>query len=293
MIYQVINIVAPLFIIVSVGYVYALRAKPAMGITNKLIMDIFMPALILSVMVRDDFHASQYLYLMLGGALVILGSGIVAYFVSRVVNIPWRAFVPPAMFSNWANLGIPLYVLTLGDQALGAGVMLVVVGNILCFTIGVQIYSGTLSFADLVKTPILIAVVAGGLVNILDVPLADSLVKSIQMLGQVVIPLMLFSLGVRLTRVSWSDSRAGIIMGIFCPVVGVPLAWLLSMWLPLSEFHQTILILFGVLPPAVINFMLAEQYGNEPEKVASMVLIGNFMAIISIPLLLAVLLSTS
>ena len=52
MIAQVFEIVAPLFFIVCVGYLYGSRAKPAMGVANRLVMDIFMPALIFHVMVQ-------------------------------------------------------------------------------------------------------------------------------------------------------------------------------------------------------------------------------------------------
>jgi len=264
-----------------------------MRITNQLIMDVFMPALIFSVMIRDDFFPSQYLNLMLGSGLIMLGSGALAFVLARLLGFAWRSFVPPAMFSNWANLGIPLYVFTLGDAALGGGVMLVVVGNVLCFTIGTYIYSGKLSGFDVLRTPIIAAVIIGGLINALNISVPDLVAKPITMLGQVAIPLMLFSLGVRLTHVSRSDSYVGLVMGIFCPLVGVSLALLISSVLPLSELHRNILILFGVLPPAVINFMLAEQYQNHPEKVASMVLIGNLMALISIPLVLVLVLSGS
>ena len=112
------------------------------------------------------------------------------------------------------------------------------------------------------------------------------------MLGKVAIPLMLFSLGVRLTRVSWGDYRVGLAMAIFCPVVGVSLAILFVQILPLSVLHQNILILFGVLPPAVINFMLAEQYNSDPDKVASMVIIGNLVSLVSIPAVLYFVLSS-
>ena len=44
------------------------------------------------------------------------------------------------------------------------------------------------------------------------------------------------------------------------------------------------LLLFGCLPPAVLNFMVAEQYNQEPGKVASIVLIGNLMAVLFVPL---------
>ena len=80
-------------------------------------------------------------------------------------------------------------------------------------------------------------------------------------------------------------------MALFCPLVGVSLALLLIQFVPLSSTHQSILILFGALPPAVINFMLAEQYDCEPDAVASMVLIANLAALLSLPLVLYFLLS--
>lgn len=286
MINQVFSIVAPLFTIAAVGYFYGSRVRPEMRITNQLIMDIFMPALIFHVMIQDDFFPRQYINLMFAGVLLMLLSGAAAFILSSVLGFSWRAFIPSAMFSNWANLGLPLYVFALGDQALGAGVMLVVVGNLLCFTFGTYIYSGRLSGLEVLKTPIIVAVMLGGAMNAAGLSLPRAIDRPIEMLGQVAIPLMLFSLGVRLTRVTWHDSKAGLIMAAFCPIVGVGLAVLLCQLVSLSALHQSILILFGALPPAVINFMLAEQHNRDPESVASMVLIGNIASVVSLPLAL-------
>ncbi|MDB4511851.1 AEC family transporter [Arenicella sp.] len=290
---QVFAIVAPLFLIVCVGYLYGSRAQPAMGVTNRLVMDIFMPALIFHVMVQEDFYPSEYVWLMFGGVFVMLGSGIIAFVLARSVGFSWRSFVPPAMFSNWANLGLPLYVFSLGETALGGGIMLVVVGNILCFTVGTYIYSGKLSSLEVLRTPILLAVIVGAVVNYAGISFPVFIDRPIDMLGQVAIPLMLFSLGVRLTRVTFNDSSVAFVLAIFCPIVGGCLALLATQFLPLSDLHRNILLLFGILPPAVVNFMLAEQYNNEPEKVASMVLIGNLVSIFSIPLMLLLVLSPS
>jgi len=286
MIQQVFSIVAPLFIIAAIGYFYGSRVRPEMRITNQLIMDVFMPALIFHVMIQDDFYPSQYINLVFAGTVLMLLSGLTAFGLSKLVGFSWRAFIPSAMFSNWANLGLPLYVFALGDQALGAGVMLVVAGNLLCFTIGTYIYSGKLTGFEVLKTPIIIAVLLGGTINALGMSLPSAIDLPIEMLGRVAIPLMLFSLGVRLTRVTWHDSKPGIVMAAFCPIVGMSLAVLICQIVPLSQLHQSILILFGALPPAVINFMLAEQYNREPEAVASMVLIGNIASVVSLPLAL-------
>ena len=55
----------------------------------------------------------------------------------------------------------------------------------------------------------------------------------------------------------------------------------------------TLLILFGSLPPAVLNFMVAEQFEQEPGKVASIVLIGHLVAIVFVPLGLTIALRPS
>ena len=286
MIQQIFEIVMPLLVIVMIGYFYGARVRPEMRITNQLVMDIFMPALIFHVMIQEDFYPAQYAMLMLAGTLLILGSGVAAFFVARILGFSWRSFMPPAMFSNWANLGLPLYVLALGDIALDGGVMLIVVGNIICFTIGTYIYSGQLSGMEVMRTPIILAVILGAVINALNITFPAAVMVPIDMLGKVAIPIMLFSLGVRLTRVSLNDSSIGLVMAALCPIVGVGLALLLCAILPLNDLHQNILILFGVLPPAVINFMLAEQYNTDPDKVASMVMIGNLFSIITIPLAL-------
>ncbi len=291
MLSQVFSIVAPLFIIAAIGYFYGARVRPEMHIPNRLIMDVFMPALIFHVMIQDDFYPRQYLGIMLAGLLLMLGSGLVAYVVARLLGFAWRSFVPPTMFSNWGNLGLPLYVFALGEQALGAGVMLVALGNVLCFTLGVYLFSGQLKLASVFKIPIVVAVVLGLVINAAQLGVPQVLSVSIELLGQIAIPLMLFSLGVRLTRVTWSDYQQGVAVAVLCPVVGVGLALLLINLVPLSPMHQSILILFGALPPAVMNFMLAEQYNRDPDAVASMVLIGNMGSILVIPAVLILVLA--
>jgi len=68
-----------------------------------------------------------------------------------------------------------------------------------------------------------------------------------------------------------------------CPLTGIAVAGLFSSALELDRTQQGLLLLFGCLPPAVLNFMVAEQYAQEPGKVASIVLIGNVMSVLFVP----------
>jgi predicted permease len=57
--------------------------------------------------------------------------------------------------------------------------------------------------------------------------------------------------------------------------------------LGLQGQNAAMLLVFGALPPAVLNFLFAERYKQEPQRVASIVLIGNLAALIFLPLALA------
>jgi len=47
------------------------------------------------------------------------------------------------------------------------------------------------------------------------------------------------------------------------------------------------LLIFAMLPPAVVNYIIAEQYQQEPQKVAAIVMLGNVASFISLPIALA------
>ena len=46
------------------------------------------------------------------------------------------------------------------------------------------------------------------------------------------------------------------------------------------------LLLFSALPPAVLNYIVAEQYQQEPDTVAAIVMIGNLASLITMPTVL-------
>jgi hypothetical protein len=67
---------------------------------------------------------------------------------------------------------------------------------------------------------------------------------------------------------------------------GLLIALPVVVWLPLDAVQQAQLIVFAALPPAVLNFMLAERYGIAPRQVAAVVLLGNLASLAVIPAVL-------
>ena len=54
--------------------------------------------------------------------------------------------------------------------------------------------------------------------------------------------------------------------------------------LALTALQRGQMYLFASLPPAVLTFMVAEQYQQEPDQVAAIVLLGNLGALAFVPL---------
>lgn len=114
--------------------------------------------------------------------------------------------------------------------------------------------------------------------------LPDFIRTTAELAGQVAIPLMLFSLGVHLSRERIMRIGLALRINLLYLLVGA-LTVLLVLWLlPLGTEWARLIVLSAMLPPAVLNYLLCEQYQVEPKTVASVVLLGNLLSVITIPI---------
>ena len=283
---RILAIVFPVFAIIGVGWWYGRVKRPDIGVTNQISMDVLVPALVFAALASKDFDFAHYWQLALAGAVVILGSGLLAWPVARLLKVDARTFVPPMMFNNSGNMGIPLIVLAFGEAALGAAIILFLVEMVLHFSMGPYMLAHRMRLLQLLKTPVMAATVAGVAVSLSGTVLPDPLYAAIKMVGDASIPMLLFALGVRLNQVSFRDWHIGLASGIASPATGIVMVLLVAPFLDLDPTQQAILLVFGALPPAVLNYLMAEQYRQEPERVASIVLLGNLAALVVMPIVL-------
>jgi len=286
MIYQIFGIIFPVVAIVLVGYFYATKFQPNMETANTININIFLPALMFSVLSKESFQIQNYQILAFSGVIVILGSGILAWIVAKALGINIKTFVPPMMFNNTGNIGLPLAVLAFGEVALGAAVVLFVIEMLLHFTFGAYILSKNTNFMSIFRSPILIATLAGLSVNLIDFQPWLPVRQMIDLLGQAAIPLLLFTLGTRLIGINFGDWKLGVLGSLLCPLSGLVVILIVVQFFELEHLHYQQLILFSVLPPAVLNHMMAEKYQQQPETVASIVMIGNIGSLIVLPMAL-------
>jgi len=292
---RILGIILPVLIIIALGYGYArLRGEAVrtdMGAVNRVSMDVLCPLLIFTALAAKDFDLVHNGVLILAGALISLGSGLLAWPVARLFGYDVRTFVPPMMYNNCGNMGLPLAVLAFGTAGLGSAVALFMACNLVYFSVGIKILeSGTrdtpirASRWQFLRNPMMVAMLFGTAFAAIHVPLPQPLFFAMKMLGDACIPLMLFALGVRMVDVSLKSWHIGLVGAAVCPLAGLAVAGLLDQVLGLTPEQRGQMYLFAALPPAVFCFMMAEQYRQEPDKVASIVLLGNLASVLFVPL---------
>lgn len=290
---RIIDITFPIFSIVALGLICGKRFKLNMAVANQLNMDIFVPALIFSVLVGQSVDVREHIPLMSAALFIVIGSGILIWPIAKLFAIDMKTLAPPMMFNNAGNMALPLMVLTFGEPALPIAMILFLVENTIHFTFGTAWLnnSGRSSLRSMLS-PLTIATFIAVILGASNITIHKTLLLPIDLLGQIVIPLMLFSLGVRLASSSLKTLKIGLIGGLGCPATGLILVLMIAplfglLQVELTQMEIGALFLFGALPPAILNFMFAERYNQEPDKVASIVIIGNALTLITLPLILS------
>ncbi len=243
-------------------------------------MRLFVPALVFDSLTQKSFDISAHPWLVVAGLVVIFGSGLLSWPIARLSRQTIAGFVPPMMFNNCGNMGLPVALLAFGAPGLQLALVLFMVSNMLHFTLGVRIVSGRMHFGEVFFNAVNVATVLGLFFSLQQLSIPQVVAVPVSMAGQVAIPLMLVSLGIRMTGFNRSMLSVGLLAGIVRPAVGLISAALAIWFLPLDDFEQKLLILFAAMPPAVLNYLFAEQYGQSPQAVASMVIVGNALSIL-------------
>ena len=290
---RILGIILPVFLMIAAGYGYTrLRGeivKNDLAAVNRLSVELLCPLLLFSALASKDFDLLANLPLIIAGALVALGSALLSWPLARLLGYDPRTFVPPMMYNNCGNMGLPLAVLAFGSTGLSEAVALFMACSLIYFTLGIRLLESgrqgpRRATLRMFASPMMLAMMTGMLFAAFRVPLPDFLLQALRLLGEASIPLMLLSLGVRMTDVSFKSWRIGLVGAAVCPLAGLASAALLDLVIPLNAIQRGQLFLFASLPPAVFCFIIAEAYKQEPEKVAAIVMLGNLAALGFVPL---------
>jgi predicted permease len=287
MLNDLFSIIAPVFICAGVGFTWTKLGHPFdINLVTSLVTNIGTPCLVFYTLTNTDPDLSVFGSMAFMSLAVIAISGLIAGLVLKASRLDMRAYLPPLMFSNCGNMGLPLCLLAFGEPGLVLAIVFFTVSAIGQFTLGIMIPSGTLSIVGLVKIPILYAVTLAILFMIMNVEPPDFITNTTRILGGMTIPLMLITLGVSLVRLHVAALPRSTILSLLRLVLGFSVGIGLTELLDIKGLEQGVLIVQSAMPVAVFNYLFAQRYNRAPEEVAGMVAISTAISFTTLPALL-------
>ena len=287
------NGVLPAFLVIGVGVLLGPLVAPGLEAINRLVLYGAAPALVLGSLVEAELELSSGARLI-GGHLLFVG---VMFVLARVLSHrsdpgAGRGFAATSMFSNAANLMLPVTLFTLGPAGLERAIVLYLLMTVLMFGLGPLVLAGRDGFGErsplaVLRLPVLWAVPVGVALNLLAPPLPAGVWRGVTLLADAAIPLILLVLGVQIYRsglrlptpLNWGAA-------LFKLLVGPLVAFAAGRLVGARDLDLAVLTLLGAMPPAVNVLVLALEFGGDAEGVARTTVLATLGAMVTLPLVI-------
>ena len=284
---DVLAIIAPVLLCAGVGFAWVRAGRSYdRALFARLISDLGAPCLVFSSLVELRVPPEDLARISGAALLAIVSFAVVAYPILRLARLPAHTFLNPILFANAGNMGMPLCLFAFGAPGLTLAATYYATSTLAHFTAGIWIWSGRVSLAELLRTPLSWAALLAVAVLATDLTLPRWLLNTVELLGQLTIPLMLLTLGASLSELELQRVPRTLLLSLLRLGLGLAVGATLAHLLGFEGALRGVLILEAAMPVAVFNYLLAERYGRSPEAVASLVVLSTVLAFALLPFLL-------
>lgn len=303
----IFNVVFPIFALIFLGYLCRKRAILSVNAAselNRFVIYLGLPALLFDSIARlrpADFSNLRF--------VGVFATGIVTVFLLTVL-IRYRQGAAPAdiivdslgtSYANTGFIGIPVCLLAFGHDGMPAAVIATILTACLLFAVAIVLLELCLHAEkhlgrsllktgnSLIRNPILIAPVLGGIVATGGWSLPTGVQQLFDLLGAAASPCALVSLGLFLAQ-PIQDRQSGsvhLLVGfklLLHPFITAVFAYWI---LPLPKMWADTALLLSAMPIGTGPFMLAELYRREAALMSRAILMSTVMSLVTITLILA------
>jgi len=284
----VLEIVAPVFLLAGIGLVWVKAGfEYRVQFVTRLAMTLSVPCLIFTALMQTQIDPKALAALAYAAVAAYAVLTVAAFALVRLARLETRTYLAPLIFGNTGNIGLPLALFAFGETGLSYAVVVFAIMALWSFTFGIWVVAGGGSVTRALKEPMVWATLLGGIFLWQGWQTPRWLTNTLELTGQMAIPLMLITLGVAVARLHPGQMSRAVALSVVKMVLCVAVAWGLGRVFALDEVAFAVLVLQVATPVAVTSFMLAEKYGADSEAVAGLVVASTLASVIYLPLILA------
>ena len=219
--------------------------------------------------------------------IILIGiSSFLGYLIIKYLNLPIKVYLPPLIFANTGNMGLPLVLFAFGEKGFKVGILYMVSTTIVHYTLGIIILSYDKSPFEVFKLPLIYSAVLGLIIPVFGWDLPIIVERTFVLLGEASIPTMIFTLGYKLSEITISQFKKSFAFGGMRIGFGFLFGLIIAKIFNINGLVSNVFILESSMPPAIFNFVLAEKYQQDSKMVASIILAGTLLSIITTPIII-------
>jgi malonate transporter len=234
-------------------------------------------------------------YLASGGLIFALVFGLSRTLGRQAVGIA-GARATTTTVGNLGFLGPPLVLAFFGERGAGPLAMAILAEVMVLLSLGTVIMGGSrhggtgvgiLVLRGTVLNPIVAAIVLGATVAATGVALPMALDRFLGFLGGSAGPTALFAVGGALAIQRVDHATVSVATGITAGKLAAypALVWyVLARMLQVEHFWVQAGVLLASLPSAGTNYVLAQRYGADAERVSAAIVLSTLISAVSVPL---------
>jgi predicted permease len=251
-----------------------------------LVTNIGVPCLVFNTLSNLKVDAGSFGTMVVASVAALGVSLVVGALILRLAGLSRRAFLPALSFPNTGNMGLPLNYLAFGDIGLGLAIAVFTVYATTQFTLGVALASGKASLRSLARVPVLYALPPALAFMLTGTTPPKWINATTDILGGIVIPMMLITLGISLARLGVKSLPRSLGLSALRLGMGFAIGLAIATAFGLEGASRGVLIIQSTMPVAVFNYLFALRYKTAPEEVAGMVVISTVLSFVTLPPLL-------
>lgn len=285
---KLFEVVFPVFFVVGIGY-YLGKKNPKIDtkfITN-FAANIGTPAMVIYAVTSTGINFEifrDYFWYYLLAIICFSIVGIINLFLINTKDIIRE--LPPLIFPNTGNMGLPICLFAYGSQGLGVSASITSLIILMHFTVGVFLADRKFNLDVIIKNPPFYAIIFSSIVLFYEIDMPVFVINTTEWLMYATIFLILMSLGIALTRLKVFSLNKAIISSItrmfIGPLIGIGLIWFFD----LEGFAAGVLLIQCSMPSAVLNYLVGSIYSPKKvvDSVASTIVVSTLMSFITIPI---------
>ena len=143
---------------------------------------------------------------------------------------------------------------------------------------------GRAIMAELARNPLMGAIILGGIVNFLSIPVPDFISGAANILGSAALPMLLLCVGASIRISALRAHSVALVLAVLAKLLVLPVVMMLvGSTFGLDKDVLLVLAVLAVAPTATSSFTLAQELGGDAPLMAEIITVQTLVAAVGIP----------